>query len=249
MGMVARSISSSKLPSFRLRRGAPRSPSMKSTPMISSTVEAADDVEEENSLDPAGGSSEKQQVLGRKIMIVVDSSRGSKVALQWALTHTAQSQDTILLLNVVKPSSSSSSASNINNYVSHGPDGAEMTDPGSYDLLCAMKRISQQKKSEVKVEICLVEGKEKGPVIVEAAKKQGAALLVLASRKRRPMMITMWRLLMAWRSRGRSSRSAVVDYCIKNASCMAVGVRRRGRRAGGGYLITTRKHKDFWLLA
>ncbi|KAH0457835.1 hypothetical protein IEQ34_013150 [Dendrobium chrysotoxum] len=214
MGMIGRSISSSKLPSFRLSRGAPRSPTMKSTP-ISSTVEAADDIEDNSSVDADGG---KQQVLGRKIMIVVDSSRESKVALQWALSHTAQSQDTILLLNVVKPSSSSSSSSsNIN--------------------------------INVKVEICLVEGKDKGPVIVEAAKKQGAALLVLGSRKRRPMMV-MWRLLMVWRGRGSSNGSrAVVDYCIKNASCMAVGVRRRGRRAGGGYLITTRKHKDFWLLA
>ncbi|KAI0501117.1 uncharacterized protein LOC110093516 [Dendrobium catenatum] len=246
MGMIGRSISSGKLPSFRLSRGAPRSPTMKSTP-ISSTVEAADDIEDNSSVEADGG---KQQVLGRKIMIVVDSSRESKVALQWALSHTAQSQDTILLLNVVKPSSSSSSSSsNININVSHAVDGDEMKDPRSYDLLCAMKRISQQKKPEVKVEICLVEGKDKGPVIVEAAKKQGAALLVLGSRKRRPMMV-MWRLLMVWRGRGSGKGSkAVVDYCIKNASCMAVGVRRRGRRAGGGYLITTRKHKDFWLLA
>ncbi|PKU86050.1 hypothetical protein MA16_Dca001881 [Dendrobium catenatum] len=229
--MIGRSISSGKLPSFRLSRGAPRSPTMKSTP-ISSTVEAADDIEDNSSVEADGG---KQQVLGRKIMIVVDSSRESKVALQWALSHTAQSQDTILLLNVVKPSSSSSSSSsNININVSHAVDGDEMKDPRSYDLL---------------LEICLVEGKDKGPVIVEAAKKQGAALLVLGSRKRRPMMV-MWRLLMVWRGRGSGKGSkAVVDYCIKNASCMAVGVRRRGRRAGGGYLITTRKHKDFWLLA
>lgn len=145
MGIVRRSISGSKLPSFRLSRGAPRSPTMKSTP-ISSTVEPSDDIEDSAAADgnAEGG---KQQVLGRKIMIVVDSSRESKVALQWALSHTAQSQDTVLLLNVVKPSSSSSSSS-ININASRAIDGEE-TDPRSYDLLCAMKRISQQKKPEV----------------------------------------------------------------------------------------------------
>ncbi|KAK8963192.1 hypothetical protein KSP40_PGU010566 [Platanthera guangdongensis] len=229
------------MPSFRLSRGGSRSPTMRSTP-ISSTVEPSDAADGDNS--DVEGAKPGAVVLGRKIMIVVDSSRESKVALQWALTHTAQSQDTIVLVNVVKPSSSSPSKT----VAAANMDGEETTDPRSYELLCAMKRICQEKKPEVKVEICLVEGKDKGPVIVEAAKKQGVALLVLGSRKKRPMMF-MWRLLFAWRVRGgRGGVRAVVDYCIKNASCMAVGVRRRGKRSGG-YLITTRKHKAFWLLA
>lgn len=43
-------------------------------------------------------------VIGRKIMIVVDSSLEAKGAVQWALTHTVQNQDTIVLLHVMKPS-------------------------------------------------------------------------------------------------------------------------------------------------
>lgn len=43
-------------------------------------------------------------VIGRKIMIVVDSSLEAKGAVQWALTHTVQNQDTIILLHVIKPS-------------------------------------------------------------------------------------------------------------------------------------------------
>lgn len=45
-------------------------------------------------------------VIGRKIMIVVDSSIEAKGALQWALSHTLQSQDKLVLLHVTKPSSS-----------------------------------------------------------------------------------------------------------------------------------------------
>lgn len=44
-------------------------------------------------------------IIGRKIMIVVDSSLEAKNALQWALTHTVQSHDLLVLLYVTKPSS------------------------------------------------------------------------------------------------------------------------------------------------
>lgn len=37
-------------------------------------------------------------------MIVVDSSREAKGALQWSLSHTVQSQDKVVLLYVIKPS-------------------------------------------------------------------------------------------------------------------------------------------------
>lgn len=46
----------------------------------------------------------KVVVIGRKIMIVVDSSAEAKNALQWALTHTVQSQDMVILLYVSKSS-------------------------------------------------------------------------------------------------------------------------------------------------
>lgn len=42
--------------------------------------------------------------IGRKIMIVVDSSFEAKGALQWALSHTVQSQDKLVLLHVTKSS-------------------------------------------------------------------------------------------------------------------------------------------------
>lgn len=44
-------------------------------------------------------------IIGRQIMIVVDSSLEAKNALQWALTHTVQSHDLLVLLYVTKPSS------------------------------------------------------------------------------------------------------------------------------------------------
>lgn len=39
----------------------------------------------------------------RKIMIVVDSSIHAKNAVQWALTHTVQNGDLVILLHVTNP--------------------------------------------------------------------------------------------------------------------------------------------------
>eukprot|EP00252_Welwitschia_mirabilis_P025612 TRINITY_DN8085_c0_g1_i1.p1 TRINITY_DN8085_c0_g1~~TRINITY_DN8085_c0_g1_i1.p1 ORF type:complete len:107 (+),score=20.85 TRINITY_DN8085_c0_g1_i1:334-654(+) len=105
--------------------------------------------------------------------------------------------------------------------------------------------LSKSRRPEVEVEIVAVEGKEKGPTIVSQAKKHGASLLVLGQRK--PSLL--WRMLITWAgTRGSETAGNVVEYCIQNANCMTLAVRRKGRKAGG-YLITSRRQKNFWLLA
>lgn len=94
----------------------------------------------------------------------------------------------------------------------------------------------------MQVEIALREGKEKGPIIVEEAKQRNVSLLVLGQRKQS----IMWRLQKLWT--GKRTKNRVVDYCILNANCMTIAVRRKSREYGG-YLITTKRHKNFWLLA
>ncbi|XP_052187020.1 universal stress protein PHOS32 [Diospyros lotus] len=170
--------------------------------------------------------------VGRKIMIVVDSSMEAKGALQWALTHTVQSQDTVVLLYVSKTSK-------------QGDESRKEMAPRVAEFLQSMKKLCRQKRPEVQIEIAVAEGKEKGPTIVEESKKQAAALLVLGQKKQS----MTWRLLLMWAgSRGGGGSGGVVEYCIQNASCMAIAVRRKSRKLGG-YLITTKRHKDFWLLA
>lgn len=96
---------------------------------------------------------------------------------------------------------------------------------------------------QVKTEIVVVEtAEEKGKTIVEEAKKQGAGVLVLGQRKR----TSKWRVIWKWRAK-RGMGGGVVEYCIHNSECMAIAVRKKSNN--GGYLITTKRHKDFWLLA
>jgi nucleotide-binding universal stress UspA family protein len=97
---------------------------------------------------------------------------------------------------------------------------------------------------QVQVAVAMHEGKERGPIIVEEAKQRGVSLLVMGQRKRS----IMWRLIKRWAGKGNRGGSGAVGYCIQNASCMTIAVRRKGKKLGG-YLITTKRHKNFWLLA
>ncbi|PSR89104.1 Universal stress protein [Actinidia chinensis var. chinensis] len=172
--------------------------------------------------------SESELGSGKRVMMVVESRVEAKGALQWALSHTIQSQDTVVLLHVAKPSK-------------YGINSGRQK---AYELLCSMKDMCQARRPEVRVEIAVVEGKEKqkGPTIVAEAKQQNVSLLVLGQRKH--SMVRQLRAM--WR--GKNTRTRVVDYCIQNANCMTIAVRRKSRKYGG-YLITTKRHKNFWLLA
>ena len=49
-------------------------------------------------------SSEKGECKeGNRIIVVVDECQHAKGALQWALSHTVQKEDTIILLHIAKP--------------------------------------------------------------------------------------------------------------------------------------------------
>ncbi|XP_061988009.1 uncharacterized protein LOC133706486 isoform X1 [Rosa rugosa] len=194
--------------------------------------------------------------IGNKIMVVVDSSLEAKGALEWALSHTVQAQDTIVLLHVAQPCKQGETRHTLSRFLiflltNIGFAGAESNakklNLRAFELLHSMKKDCQRRRPGVEVEVALLEGKERGAIIVEEAKKQKVSLLVLGQKRERSMW---WKLInKCWTSRRRTSRSGeVVEYCIQNAGCMTIAVRRKSRRLGG-YLITTKLHKNFWLLA
>uniref|UniRef100_A0A5B7BPV6 UspA domain-containing protein n=1 Tax=Davidia involucrata TaxID=16924 RepID=A0A5B7BPV6_DAVIN len=224
-----------RLPGFCMRRAMARvrvpSPARQYNQTSNSIILTNDTTEfSSNSIDMINFNNQTMKTEysanGNRVMVVVDSSLEANGALQWALSHTVQSQDTIILLHVINPSK----------------QGVNCNRQRAYELLCSMKNMCQMKRPGVHVEIALLEGKEKGPTIVEEAKQQRVSLLVLGQRKRS----MIWRLRTMWA--GKRNHSRVVEYCIQNANCMTIAVRRKSRKYGG-YLITTKRHKDFWLLA
>ena len=52
--------------------------------------------------DPGRDKADEGAETGNRIMVVVDSSFEAKGALEWALSHAVQSQDTVVLVHVAK---------------------------------------------------------------------------------------------------------------------------------------------------
>lgn len=162
-----------RLPSFCLNRIRPlvrvRSPSILSKPDANSIKT---DQKTENSPSVGEENAKAGLIIGRRIMIVVDSSVEAKGALQWALSHTVQSQDTLILLYVTKPckqgptslflsvfcpliglkysEKKSSSEAKIFIFIAGEECGKEVA-PRVYELLYSMKNVCQLKRPEVSI--------------------------------------------------------------------------------------------------
>ena len=100
-----------KLPNFCLNRIRPharvRSPPAQAQSKPAENVISSTKAENDSSHikeEKLGDGAKPVLLIGRRIMIVVDSSFEAKGALQWALSHTVQNQDTLILLFVTKPS-------------------------------------------------------------------------------------------------------------------------------------------------
>ncbi|KAK0576913.1 hypothetical protein LWI29_025277 [Acer saccharum] len=159
-------------------------------------------------------------VMRKRVMVLVDETSHSKHAMMWALTHVTNKGDLLTLLHLIPPNSHHSSSS-------YSPYLAN-----SLGSLC------KASKPEVEVEALVIQGPKLGTVISQV-KKLEVSVLVLGQKKPSSFINCFC---------GSSSSEAFVDRCIKNAECLTIGVRKQSRGIGG-YLISTRWQKNFWLLA
>ncbi|KAL8125162.1 uncharacterized protein LOC141716912 [Apium graveolens] len=160
-------------------------------------------------------------VMKKRVMVVVDQSSHSKHAMMWALTHVTNKGDSLTLLHIVPPHSSSSEAS-----------------PESPYLASSLGSLCKACKPEVEVEALWMQG-PKLATVMSQVKKLDVSVLVLGQKKPSPLFTCLC---------GRSSTEKFVEECINNVECLTIGVRKQSQSIGG-YLISTRWQKDFWLLA
>lgn len=171
---------------------------------------------------------------GRRVMVLADGRAEAAGALQWALSQAVRSDDTVVLLAVAKPPVARDAVSD---------SCVRMLGTKSQQHLAALRTVCESTRPEVKVETCAVEAEERAAAVVEAARRHGASLLVLGQRPRRHA-VARW-LQALWRCRRRAG-GGVVEHCIEHAPCVALAVRRR---SSGGYLVSSKHRRDFWLLA
>ncbi|EAY76678.1 hypothetical protein OsI_04633 [Oryza sativa Indica Group] len=94
-------------------------------------------------------------------------------------------------------------------------------------------------RPEVEVEALVIQGPKLATVLSQV-KKLEASVLVLSQSK--PSHFCWLSCIL------RSSIEEFVEQCINQAECLTLAVRKQSKGVGG-YLISTRWQKNFWLLA
>ncbi|KDP32792.1 hypothetical protein JCGZ_12084 [Jatropha curcas] len=93
-------------------------------------------------------------------------------------------------------------------------------------------------KPEVEVEALVIQGPRLATVMNQV-KKLDVSVLVLGQKKPSALMNCLC---------GASSSEEFVEQCINKVECLTIGVSKQSKSVGG-YLISTRWRKNFWLLA
>ncbi|XP_010435261.1 PREDICTED: uncharacterized protein LOC104719112 isoform X2 [Camelina sativa] len=214
------------------------------------------------------GSSSTPQ--SRKIMVIADPTRESAAALQYALSHAVLEQDELILVHVESSggswknafssflrlpssiSSSSSGCSPASNLTASASNAAAVSalaseiGQGDGNFLEQMKRICEiaQPKVRVHTECIAMEG-FKAIAILLHGDKLGVDVIIIGQRR------TISSSLLGSRRPGGSLRGSkgvdTAEYLIENSKCTCVGVQKKGQN--GGYVLNTKTHKNFWLLA
>ncbi|VVB01305.1 unnamed protein product [Arabis nemorensis] len=218
--------------------------------------------------DGRRGSSSTPQ--SRKIMVIADPTRESAAALQYALSHAVLEQDELILVHVENnsgswknafssflrlPSSISSSSSGSGSSPAAANANAAATaasslpsdiGQGEGNFLEQMKRICEIAQPKVRVHTeCITMESVKATTILLHGDKLGVDVIIIGQRR------TISSSLLGSRRPGGSLRGSkgvdTAEYLIENSKCTCVGVQKKGQN--GGYVLNTKTHKNFWLLA
>ncbi|XP_023728430.1 uncharacterized protein LOC111876128 isoform X2 [Lactuca sativa] len=190
----------------------------------------------------------------RKVMVVADPTRESAAALRYVLSHVVFENDTLYLLHVENPtfwknripgfmnqSSPSSTTPSCNEGV-NGHWGGGGCIGGNVDFLDQMKDACESMHPKMKVKVIKVEmgAMEKANVILSQTNVYGIDLLVVGKRQSLSTAIL-------WQGRNGTIRGELAEYLVENCKCTCVAVQKKSLT--GGYLLHTKTHRNYWLLA
>uniref|UniRef100_A0A0E0M8E3 UspA domain-containing protein n=1 Tax=Oryza punctata TaxID=4537 RepID=A0A0E0M8E3_ORYPU len=189
----------------------------------------------------------------RLVMIIADPGRESTAAMEWALSHAIAEGDGILLLHVnMPPNSAGAGPSRTGSGGSSGSSGpltallGAAGAAGDADFMETMSAACKSRHPRARVRALRVEpateGREaKAQTILAESQRRGVELLVIGHRRVSSFL--------GLRSPSGSSRAhdSTAEFLIEHSKCVCVSVQKKGQNAG--YLLNTKTHKNFWLLA
>ncbi|KAJ4955820.1 hypothetical protein NE237_012603 [Protea cynaroides] len=183
-------------------------------------------------------------------MVVAEPTRESAGALQWALSHSLLEKDELFLLHVEQPHTWRNTLSTLFRgpsppvFAPTNPSLMEGISNGDIDFLDLMKHACEvaQPKVQVKIERVEIDGKDKASTILMKSRMFSIDILVIGQRR------SLSNALLGYKLSGGSARVIdTAEYLIENSKCTCVGVQKKGQN--GGYVLNTKKQKNFWLLA
>ncbi|KAG7028797.1 hypothetical protein SDJN02_09978, partial [Cucurbita argyrosperma subsp. argyrosperma] len=193
----------------------------------------------------------------KKVMVVVDPTRESAAALQYSLSHAVIDCDEVILLHVDNPNTWKNAITTFLKRPNGGPanshaaatptdnaaSGAEGGGPTDVDFLKEMKKVCNVARPELKVRTARVEleGKDKAAMIMAQTKALDIDLLVIGQRR------SLSTAILGYKRAGVAKMLDTAEYLIENSNCTCVAVQKKGQNAG--YLLNTKTHRNFWLLA
>ncbi|XP_047095565.1 uncharacterized protein LOC124707925 [Lolium rigidum] len=189
----------------------------------------------------------------RLVMIIADPGRESTAAMEWALSHSIVEGDDILLLHVNMPPSGAPGGAPPSRTGSGGSSsssslGVFLGGGGSADaeFMETMRAACKARHPRARIHAERVEpateGREaKAQTILAESQRRGVELLVIGHRR--------FSSFLGLRSASGSSRGhdSTAEFLIEHSKCLCVSVQKKGQNAG--YLLNTKTHKNFWLLA
>ncbi|KAJ9544718.1 hypothetical protein OSB04_024425 [Centaurea solstitialis] len=190
----------------------------------------------------------------RKVMVVADPTRESAAALRYVLSHVGLGNDTLYLLHVEcpafwkngllyfkKPTPGAAPAPAPPPAPREGGMGFGISGciGGNIDFLEQMKQACEVMNPKLKVKVLKVEmdGKEKANVILSQSILHEIDLLVVGKRQSLSNAILRHGIV----------KGETAEYLLENSKCTCVAVQRKSQN--GGYLLHTKSHRNYWLLA
>ncbi|KAK2384425.1 Adenine nucleotide alpha hydrolase superfamily protein [Trifolium repens] len=208
--------------------------------------------------------------ISRKVLVVADPTRESAGALQYALCHAVMEQDELILLHVIEnipswrntlstflkmPSLGTSMTASLGDFGGGGGGGGAGGGSSAegetvVDFLEEMKNACKVSQPKLKVRVMKVDmdnGKDRANTILSHTINQEIDVVVIGQKR------TLSSTLLGYkRPTGGSLKGAkmidTAEYLIHNTpgTCTCVAVQRK---ANGGYVLNTKTHRNFWLLA
>ncbi|KAF3328108.1 Universal stress protein family [Carex littledalei] len=182
-------------------------------------------------------------------MVVADPGRETTSALEWALSHGILENDEVILLHVeasaavgFRRGSSSSSFSSFLRRPSTGTTEVEGRGiGGEYEFLATMKAMCQARQPTVRVNIETIEMEErdKATTILAEANRRKVDMIVIGQRRSS---------FIGSKLSGSMSMKGpdLAEFLIEQSKCLCIAVQKKH---SAGYVLNTKTHKNFWLLA